>query len=469
MLLRRSQHPGTTGLILRRTFPALYKSHIFKLFSEFPETRAWYRQQDKELRLPNKASLFFGSAEHPGDMASYYSAEFDDIMVDEAQEFSQEELERLSGSNRSTSGNIVPVTLYTFMPGISETGLPPVGLEYLKRVLVNGELRGEETRHRWSFIQAFAWDNVEWARESLTASSLTEEDFYSWDAERRKQWFIEHTEFGATLSAITSAPLRQAWLEGKWTAFSGQYFDTWNFERHTREEFELQPWARYWLSGDWGDYHPACIYLHGIDSRGIVVTVAELWGRHFDEQELGRKIGEMCAGKQVEAFPFSWDAFGRLSKRTRRPITELITQGLPDNVPRPFPADASPGSRISGWRWMKHLIETDRWLVLRSCAKLIECLPTLMRDMQKNTEDVRKVDWSENQIGDDPADAARYGLQYMQSEIPQAPKPGPPAQTGEYEAFKLKEKIAGMDAREDPNVAVTISNLPKRKRGVILR
>lgn len=469
MLLRRSQHPGTTGLILRRTYPELYKSHIVKMFEEFPETQRWWRQESKELRLPNGSRQFFGSAEHASDMSAYYSAEFDDVMVDEAQEFSQSELEGLSGSNRSIKSGIVATTLYTFMPGISETGLPPIGLEYLKRVLVNGDLRGPEAKHRWAFVQAFAWDNVEWARKSLEEKGLTEEDFYSWDAGTRREWFIEHTDFGATLSAITSVPLRQAWLEGLWTAFSGQYFDTWTYDRHTVEDFGLQPWARYWLSGDWGDYHPACIYLHGIDSRGIAVTIDELWGRHFDEVELGRKIGEMCRGKTIEAFPFSWDAFGRLSKKTRKPITELIAQGLPDGIPRPFPADASPGSRISGWRWMKHLVDTDRWLITRNCTKLIECLPTLMRDMQKNSEDVRKVDWSENQLGDDPADASRYGLQYMQNEIPETPAPKPPAATGEYEAFKLREKIEGMDKRQDPNVAVTISSLPKRRRDYLAR
>jgi hypothetical protein len=44
---------------------------------------------------------------------------------------------------------------------------------------------------------------------------------------------------------------------------------------------------------------------------------------------------------------------------------------------------------------------------------LIECIPTLVRDMARNTEDVLKIDYSENYIGDDPADCARYGLHHM--------------------------------------------------------
>jgi hypothetical protein len=161
LLTMLSENPGAIGLILRRTYPELRKSHLLKLFTEFPGIERWYRQDGKELRIPNNSKLFFGSAEHPSDMSQFYSAEFDFILVDEAQEFSQDELERLSGSNRSTTPGIKPFTLYTFMPGVSESGLPPKGLNYLRRVFVDHDIRGEEKRHKWAFVQAFAWDNVD--------------------------------------------------------------------------------------------------------------------------------------------------------------------------------------------------------------------------------------------------------------------------------------------------------------------
>jgi hypothetical protein len=52
---------------------------------------------------------------------------------------------------------------------------------------------------------------------------------------------------------------------------------------------------------------------------------------------------------------------------------------------------------------MYQLLEDDAWLIADTCGKLIECIPTLVRD-DRRMEDIRKVD------GDDPADAARYGL-----------------------------------------------------------
>ena len=417
MLLRRMTYPNTTGLILRRTYPELYKSHIVKLFEEYPDLRQFWREQIKELAFPNGSRLFFGSAEHAVDMASFYSAEFADIMVDEAQEFSQSELEGLTGSNRCTSNSeITPAMLYTFMPGISESGLPPKGLAYLKRVLVDGDCRGEEKRQKWGFVQAFAWDNIEWARKQLTTDGVSEGEFYSWQNDKRRDYFIERTDFGAVLASLSNNSLREAWLNGKWDVFEGQYFSNFHYERHTRpaDTIKSEEWYRYWLSGDWGEYHPGVVHLHQQDETGHVTTIDEIWGREIPEIELGRMIGKLCVSKRIEFFMYSWDAFGKLNKATQKPITELISMGLPNNIPRPTPADASPGSRISGWRHMSHMLDSGKWTISRKCEKLIECIPTLMRDMERNTEDVLKADWTENYVGDDPADSARYGLQYVQ-------------------------------------------------------
>jgi hypothetical protein len=267
---------------------------------------------------------------------------------------------------------------------------------------------------------------MEWARKELGwtkegnewiagPDAISEQEFYSWPHEQRREFFIERTEFGAQLAGITNESLRNAWLEGRWDKFQGQYFLVFDYDKHTipQEEVKLKNWVRFWISGDWGDYHPACIHLHAEDDRGCVTTIDEIWGRHIEEFELGHQIGIMCAGKRIEAFPFSWDAFGKLNKTTQRPITELIAQGMPAGIPHPNPSDSSPGSRISGWRFMNKMLSERKWLISRKCTKLIECIPTLMRDMERNTEDVLKVDWSENTLGDDPADSARYGLQYM--------------------------------------------------------
>lgn len=433
MLSRRCEYDRTTGLILRRTFPALYKSHLIKLEQEFPELMRFYNASNKVLEFPNGSLLFFGSAEHSKDMSAFYSAEFDDVLVDEAQEFSQAELERLSGSNRGTGNtNIKPTMLYTFMPGMSEEGLPPIGLAYLKRLFIDRDLRPEELKDKWHFIQAFSWDNYEWARPELTALGISFNEFYEWSEQQRREFFLEHTAYGRKLQALTDHGLRDAWLFGKWDTFQGMYFPQFERGKHVISNAELlkrlKPWHKRWGSGDWGYDHPHAIYEHAQDETGRVVTFGEIWGREVNEKVLGKTIGEHYAGDKLQAFPFSWDA-GKLSKRSGpgfpQSIMQMISEAMPAEMVKPHPADSAAGSRIAGARLMSQLLDSGMWQICEDCPKLIDCLPTLLRDPD-NPEDVLKVDYSENYIGDDPYDGARMGLQFMLGAA-EAPKVFDPA------------------------------------------
>jgi hypothetical protein len=435
MIARRLEFPMTTGLILRRSMKELKQSHLDKLFYEFPDLQRNYNVQDKKLVFPEVGSaLYFASAPTAKDVADLCSSEYADIFPDEAQEFSQDELERMSGSLRCTSNSdITPKMIYSFMPGRSPSGLPPKGLPYLKRVFIDGILKPEEKQFHWAFLQAFSWDNIEWARGELKRDGIGHGEhqpgddscacqecvFYSWSEEERREYFLRRTDYGSDLLAITDKALRDAWLYGRWDVFEGQYFTNFKPARHniTRAEYLAwsKPWHKRWISGDWGFDHPHTIHLHEIDEHNRVITYAEDWGRGVGETELGKTITRMCAGHKFDAFPFSWD-FGKLSPRDpakRRSIGQMISESMPANLPKPHPAESVAGARVSGWRLMSQLLDSDMWQIVgEDCPKLVECIPSLVRDPD-NTEDVLKVDFSENQIGDDPAESARYGLQFM--------------------------------------------------------
>jgi hypothetical protein len=93
------------------------------------------------------------------------------------------------------------------------------------------------------------------------------------------------------------------------------------------------------------------------------------------------------------------DAFAH--RTSEASIAEQLGEVLVANgLPRPSQAD---DDRMGGWQLMYQLLESDAWLITDNCAKLIECLPQLVRD-DRRAEDIRKVE------GDDSADAARYGL-----------------------------------------------------------
>ena len=412
LILYLSEHPNLRALLLRRTYVELYRQHILEAYRLFPHLMARYKSQQHELPFPNGSKLFFGSAEHEQDMSHFYGLEFAIIVVDEAQEFKPEELERLYGSNRCTSNpDIVPKTVMTFMPGLTTTGLPPVGLDYLVRTFVKGELNESERSVEWGFVPAFAWDNAYWVTKELQRDGFNEHDFYSWTEEARKAYYLA-SDYGRQLLSISDPQLRDAWLYGKWDVFEGQYFPQFKRELHVYDATMEIPahWHR-WISGDWGEHHPACFHWHAVDEKGHVWTYREWWERGIGERNMGLGISQRSIGEDIEEFYLSADVFGKIDKKTRKPLTLLIGDALSPNIRKPTPCDQASGTRIAGWRLMAELLSQNRWKISSQCEHLIRQIPRLKRDMERSPEDVLKVDYSASTEGDDAADCARYGLQ----------------------------------------------------------
>ena len=107
----------------------------------------------------------------------------------------------------------------------------------------------------------------------------------------------------------------------------------------------------------------------------------------------------VTAREKIDAIYLSPDAFAR------RTDEASIAEQMGDvfaaaGFPRPIPAD---DDRVGGWMLMYQMLDAGEWLLTDNCIELIRTLPNLVRDPAR-VEDVEKMD------GDDPADAARYGL-----------------------------------------------------------
>jgi hypothetical protein len=112
-----------------------------------------------------------------------------------------------------------------------------------------------------------------------------------------------------------------------------------------------------------------------------------------------RSVDRLGRAERIRDVFLSPDAFAQ--RTADASIADQLADGLAAaGLPRPTPAD---NDRVGGWMLMYQALEADRWLIAENCARLIENLPTLTRD-PANVEDTLKCD------GDDPADAARYGL-----------------------------------------------------------
>jgi len=405
---------GCDTLLLRRTYPELESSLLAYFRRDVP--RGLYKSYNESKHLvtwTNGSTTRFGYCRNENDVYQYQGAEFLFIGIDELTHFTLKQWQFLTSRNRCA----VPGS-FCNMAGATNPG--NIGHAWVKALWVDhvpppGFERADLYDARdYDFIRARIEDNP----------------IYANDAEYRK-----------TLESLPER-LRRAFLDGDWNVFAGQYFDVFDFGRHTArpEDIRLEPWWPRWISVDWGFQHPSAVYWHcavpvhsgqspvfsterapqqkaggrtvyGPYSDTLtdncelktencrIVTYREFVQNGLSPRMLAQAIAERSGREAISEVFLSPDAFAH--RTSEASIAEqlgdvLVTNGLP----RPTPAD---DDRIGGWQLMYQMLESDAWVITDNCAKLIDCLPLLVRD-DRRVEDIRKVD------GDDAADAARYGL-----------------------------------------------------------
>jgi hypothetical protein len=452
-IFQASAYAGADTLLLRRTYSELESSLLAYFRRDVP--RALYKSYNDSKHIvtwTNGSTTRFGYCRNENDVYQYQGAEFLFIGIDELTHFTLKQWQFLTSRNRcpiprsfcSMAGATNPGNIgHAWVKALWVDRVPPPGFE-------RPELYDPGD---YDFIRARLDDNP----------------IYANDAEYRR-----------TLEALPEH-LRRAFLEGDWNVFAGQYFDVFDFGRHTArpEEMRLEPWWPRWISIDWGFQHPSAVYWHcavpgsrfcppersegsqpghlrnvdplrsfvparshsvipsGVErsdtqsrNRGNkydascldpsasaanaaafarddnaiaagnrIVTYREFVQNGLSPRMLAQGIAERSGRERISEIFLSPDAFAH--RTAEASIAEQLGDVLVANgLPRPAPAD---DDRIGGWQLMYQLLESDAWVITENCAKLIECLPLLVRD-DRRVEDIRKMD------GDDPADAARYGL-----------------------------------------------------------
>ncbi|HMD31664.1 MAG TPA: phage terminase large subunit, partial [Candidatus Acidoferrales bacterium] len=371
-VIQANQHDGANTLLLRRTFPELEKSLLLYFRRQVPrELYRSFNEAKHQVTWWNGSLTQFGYSRSEHDIYQYQGAEFSFIGVDELTQFTLGQWTFLTSRNRCP----VPGTRPS-MAGATNPG--GVGHAWVKALWIDRRAApGMESPdaydpREYQYIPALISDNPVYARDQ---------------------------NYLRTLEALPTH-LRLAFLEGDWNLFAGQYFDIFDLRLHTAraEELQLVPWLPRWISIDWGFEHHAAVYWHAQDGARTF-TYREYVVQRQSPRALAQEIAERSRGEDISAVYLGPDAFAH------RTDDASIADQLGDvfaqrGIPRPAPAD---NDRIGGWMLMYQLLESQQWIVTDNCHRLVELLPTLVRD-DRNVEDVAKV------AGDDPADAARYGL-----------------------------------------------------------
>src|SRR5229473_1142052 len=457
---------GADTLLLRRTYPELESSLLAYFRRDVPQALyKSYNESKHVVTWKNGSTTRFGYCRNENDVYQYQGAEFLFIGIDELTHFTLKQWQFLTSRNRCG----VPGSSCR-MAGATNPG--NVGHAWVKALWVDKQ--APSGFERSDLYQAQDYEFIR--------ARIDDNPIYANDAEYRR-----------TLEALPEH-LRRAFLDGDWNVFAGQYFDIFDIGRHTArpEETRLEPWWPRWISIDWGFQHPSAVYWHcAIPALGPalygchsersegsqpfdslrsfgppkggpqddnasavstrIVTYREFVQNGLSPRMLAQAIAERSGRERISEIFLSPDAFAHRTSESS--IAEQLGDVLVVNgLPRPAPAD---DDRMGGWQLMYQMMESNAWVITENCAKLIECIPQLVRD-ERRREDIRKVE------GDDPADAARYGLvsggrlagvgpAFVPSRAGQAPPFNPPGSAPHFvTGMPLGEQIACQVTAEDP-------------------
>ena len=358
-MLLASRYAGIKILIVRRSFQELRDNHILPLQMELRDIARW-KEQEKRFIFPNGSYIRFGYCSAERDVLQYQGQEYDIIFIDEATQLTEFQFQTFKGCLRGVSG--YPKRMYlTCNPG-------GVGHAWVKRLFIDRLYHGDERADDYEFIQAKVTDNP----------VLMEKD----------------PEYIRMLESLPYE-LREAWLNGSWDVFAGQYFSEWDRDVHVVAPFEPPAWWRRYVTSDYG-LDMLAAYLIAVDEHDMAYVIREVYqGRDLGENARGLIVSEaaqavldMVGGDKVTAYlapPDLWAA----RQETGRSVADIFAE-------HGIALTKTSNDRLDGWMAMHerlHVFEDERGLrvaklrIFPLCTNLIRTLPQLRYD-DKRVNDV---------------------------------------------------------------------------------
>lgn len=301
---RRLAHPGTKGLIVRKTYPELIANHIRPFFAEYPYTRDWYNKSEKTIYWPNGSTTEFSYLKATDDVYTYQGREYDDIDLDEITQHEEEVFKILRTSNRTIhSCNDSCAEKITYRPTMLLTGNPGgVGHQWVKRIFIDNQFKNRENPTDFVFIPAFVQDNK---------ALLRADPEYL----RRLEDLPDH--------------LRRAYLHGDWNIHAGLAFTELSDHVHVIDPFEfIDPSVRWFGGFDWGYQHPFGFVLCAIDSKSNIFVTNYSHQQFKRPDEQGAIVKEIIGNKR----PIIYTGHDVWAKRGGPEIIKQLRDACPQAI-----------------------------------------------------------------------------------------------------------------------------------------
>ncbi len=458
-ILQANETPNANTLLLRRTFPELEQSLLLYFRRDVPrELYESFNESKHVVTWLNGSTTRFGYCQREHDVYQYQGAEFLFIGIDELTLFTLRQWQFLTSRNRCPVPGAFPCMAGATNPG--NIGHAWVKSLWIDRQAAPGmENPAEYDPADYEFIPARVSDNPIYAGDESYLKTLRalpshlKRAFLDGDWEVFAGQYFDRFDYSRHVVRPEAIDWKPWWP--RWISID------WGFEH---------PAAAYWhaqiprdASGSGAHLSPYVAEHGGIPAEqdsggkpphftvaGTVATYREFVTRRTSPRDLAREIiersqlsgaGDSEAGQGFDVAEESafrsgggnqqqiphrpqygfarddnrWTRAGGKEKIdtiylspdafARRTDEASIAEQMGDvfaaaGLPRPIPAD---DDRVGGWMLMYQMLDAGEWLLTENCIELIRTLPSLVRDTAR-VEDVEKMD------GDDPADAARYGL-----------------------------------------------------------
>jgi phage terminase large subunit len=338
------RYAGIHCLLLRRSLEELKANHIYPMLKEYGALLTWI-ERERAFVFANGSRIDAGYCDSDRDVLRYQGQEYDIIAIDEATQLTEHQFTVFRACLRGVGD--FPRRMYlTCNPG-------GVGHAWVKRLFIDRDFKEGERAEDYAFISAKLQDNP-----VLMAAA---------------------PDYLAQLQSLPQQ-LRDAWLEGKWDAFAGQFFPEFREERHVSCELPCEVISCFGAM-DYG-FDRLAVLLIGRSYDGRLQVLGERCASDLTLREAARVAVELfsAAPVPVEYVVASPDLWNRRQDSGLSGVTVMQTvRGMP-------PMRAADDRRVAGWRMVRqylHEVTEDgkpRLQMHPRCGELIRCMQALQCD-----------------------------------------------------------------------------------------
>lgn len=375
-----ARYPGARGLMVRKTYKSLISSAVVtyeqkvlpyppddprcpikKLGKSHPE---WYD-------YPNGARLYLGGMDRPD---KFLSAEFDRIYVNQAEEITLDDWEKLTGRATGRAGNVP----YAQSIGDCNPGAPTHWIR---------------SRERLKVFYSKHEDNP--VLYDPATGEITEQG-------KRTM---------ATLDALTGVRYKRGRL-GLWVAAEGQVYDGYDEALHIVDRFDIPADWRRIRAVDFGFTNPfVCLWI-AIDHDGRMFVYRQLYRTQRLVEDHAADIKRLSDGERIEATVTDHDAEDRATLERHGVLTTAAQKEISPGIQSVATRLRKAGDNKPRLYIMRDtLIERDKSLSEKFKPCCIEDeFPVYLWPKAMDGKPIKEIPVDENNHA---MDALRYAVRYV--------------------------------------------------------